>query len=108
MAGGGVFIEDTTLLDLVDEDRTPVSGTDEAEIGKLRKHTARNAADRAEEGKAYGAPRRFGWLGASRVPTGRVNLPSSPQRQCGLVVTFSLVISGVGASTASTRSATRS
>lgn len=68
MVGRGVFIEDGTLLDLVDDDRTLVSGTDEAEIGKLRKRTARNAADRAEEGKAYGAPRRFGWLGASKDP----------------------------------------
>lgn len=68
MVGRGVFIEDANLLDLVDDDRTLVSGTDEAEIGKLRKRTARNAADRAEEGKAYGAPRRFGWLGASKDP----------------------------------------
>ncbi|MFC8825089.1 recombinase family protein [Streptomyces sp. NPDC057137] len=73
IVGEGVFIEDTTLLDLVNDDGTIMSGIEtsglgEAEVGKIRKRTMRNAADRAEEGRTYGAPRRFGWLGASRDP----------------------------------------
>ncbi|MER5614677.1 recombinase family protein [Streptomyces sp. NPDC002215] len=71
--GDGVFIEDKSLLDLVNDDGTIVaglitSGTEEAEVRKIRKRTVRNAADRAEEGKTYGGPRRFGWLGACQDP----------------------------------------
>lgn len=73
VVGGGVFIEDTALLDLVSDDGTIVFGPatsnlGEAEVGRIRKRTVRNAADRAEEGRTYGAPRRFGWLGASKDP----------------------------------------
>ncbi|MEF3112445.1 recombinase family protein [Streptomyces chrestomyceticus] len=73
MVGNGIFIEDKTLLDLVNDDGTIIaglvtSGTGEAEVKKVRKRTVRNAKDRAEEGKSYGAPRRFGWLGASKDP----------------------------------------
>lgn len=73
VVGGGVFIEDTALLDLVNDDGTIVSGREiagmgEAEVKRIRKRTVRNAADRAEEGRTCGAPRRFGWLGASKDP----------------------------------------
>ncbi|MEU3461604.1 recombinase family protein [Streptomyces sp. NPDC006733] len=73
MVGDGVFIEDTTLLDLVHNDGTicsypVIAPADEAEVTNMRKRAARNAADRAKEGKTCGAPRRFGWLGASKDP----------------------------------------
>ncbi|MBT2387465.1 zinc ribbon domain-containing protein [Streptomyces sp. ISL-11] len=73
MVGDGIFIEDKQELDLVNDDGTFIaglvtSGTGEQEVKKIRKRTARNAADRAEEGKVYGGPRRFGWLGASKDP----------------------------------------
>ncbi|AVZ73871.1 hypothetical protein SLUN_18500 [Streptomyces lunaelactis] len=63
MVGDGVFIEDKAILDLVNDD-----GIGEREVKKVGTRTARNAADRAEEGRIYGAPRRFGWLGASKDP----------------------------------------
>ncbi|MFD6192460.1 recombinase family protein [Streptomyces sp. NPDC060275] len=71
--GDGVFIEDKSLLDLVDDDGTVIAGlvtpgTGEAEVGRIRRRTVRNAVDRAEEGKVYGGPRRFGWLGACKEP----------------------------------------
>ncbi|MEU1816450.1 recombinase family protein [Streptomyces roseifaciens] len=73
MVGDGVFIEGNQILDLVNDDGTFIaglvtSGTGEQEVKKIRKRTVRNAADRAEEGKSYGGPRRFGWLGASKDP----------------------------------------
>ncbi|WP_455360608.1 recombinase family protein [Streptomyces sp. SYSU K21746] len=73
MVGGGVFIDDTTFLDLVNDEEAIIAGLGttgigETEVKRLRKRTVRNAADRAEEGKTYGAPRRFGWLGASKDP----------------------------------------
>ncbi|WP_078657958.1 recombinase family protein [Streptomyces rimosus] len=73
MVGDGIFIDDKTSLDLVNDDGTIIaglvtSGTGEAEVKDIRKRTVRNAADRAEEGKVYGGPRRFGWLGASKDP----------------------------------------
>ncbi|MEV6165111.1 recombinase family protein [Streptomyces sp. NPDC052052] len=73
MAGDGVFIENTTFLDLANDNETiasglVTSGTGESEVRKMRKRAERSAADRAVEGKTYGAPRRFGWLGASKNP----------------------------------------
>ncbi|MGB8938873.1 MAG: recombinase family protein [Streptomyces sp.] len=73
LAGDGIFIEDKQLLDLVNDDGNIISGlvtsgTGESEVKKIRKRTARNAIDKAEEGKSYGGPRRFGWLGASKDP----------------------------------------
>ncbi|MER7170897.1 recombinase family protein [Streptomyces mesophilus] len=71
--GGGVFIEDGTRVDLA-EIRAELAGATttlpagDAEVGKMRARTKRSAADRAEEGGAYGSPRRFGWLGASQDP----------------------------------------
>ncbi|MCX5411143.1 recombinase family protein [Streptomyces sp. NBC_00059] len=67
-AGEGVFIEGMSVLDLADDDSKVASDLDVSEIMRMRKRTVRNAADRAEEGRAYGAPRRFGWLGASKDP----------------------------------------
>ncbi|MFJ9829110.1 recombinase family protein [Streptomyces sp. NPDC101160] len=70
MAGDGVFIEGTTLLDLAQ-----LSGpaTEAAEVERVRTRTARSRADRAEEGRIYAGPRRFGWLGASEDPYRRGN-----------------------------------
>ncbi|UKY52047.1 recombinase family protein [Streptomyces inhibens] len=73
MVGDGIFIEGKSCMDLVNDHGTTIaglvtSGTGDAEVKKMRKRTVRNAADRAEEGKVYGGPRRFGWLGASRDP----------------------------------------
>ncbi|MEU9323722.1 recombinase family protein [Streptomyces canus] len=69
--GAGVFIEDKTPLNLVDDDGTIIaglvtSGTGEAEVRKVRSRTRRNAKDRAEEGGVPGGPRRFGWLGSDK------------------------------------------
>ncbi|MFI7093371.1 recombinase family protein [Streptomyces lydicus] len=71
--GDGIFIEGRTVLDLTDGDGTVFAGLVEpgagqAEGTKAHRRTVRSAADRAEEGKVYGGPRRFGWLGASRDP----------------------------------------
>ncbi|MEU9865981.1 recombinase family protein [Streptomyces sp. NPDC047971] len=73
MAGDGVFIEGDAFVDLSEAVATVVAAADtagagDAEMDKLRKRTMRNASDRAEEGKVYGGPRRFGWLGASKDP----------------------------------------
>ncbi|MET9515288.1 recombinase family protein [Streptomyces sp. NPDC002994] len=72
MIGNGIFIDGKAPLNLVDDGTAIVglvsSGAEEAEVKKVRERTARNAADRAEEGRSYGAPRRFGWLGASKDP----------------------------------------
>ncbi|MFJ6105544.1 recombinase family protein [Streptomyces sp. NPDC092359] len=75
MNGTGVYIEEQSKLDLVNDDGAIIaalatSGSSEAEVKKIRKRTTRNARDRAEEGKLYGGPRRFGWLGANKE-TGR-------------------------------------
>lgn len=69
--GTGIFIEDKTYLNLVDDDGTIIaglvtSGTGEAEVRKIRRRTTRNAKDRAEEGGIPGGPRRFGWLGLDK------------------------------------------
>lgn len=71
MNGTGIFIEDKTPLNLVDDDGTVIaslvtSGTSEAEVRMVRKRTRRNAKDRAEEGGVPGGPRRFGWLGVDK------------------------------------------
>lgn len=75
MNGTGIHIEEQSKLDLVNDDGTIIaalaaSGSSEAEVKRIRKRTTRNARDRAEEGKLYGGPRRFGWLGADKE-TGR-------------------------------------
>lgn len=72
-AGGGVFIEGENIVDLVNDEGKALSELvesfpGESEIEKQRRRTTRNAADRAEEGRVYGGPRRFGWMGASRDP----------------------------------------
>ncbi|GLF99784.1 recombinase family protein [Streptomyces yaizuensis] len=71
MNGTGIYIEEQSRLDLVNDDGAIIaalatSGSSEAEVKKIRKRTTRNARDRAEEGKLYGGPRRFGWLGADK------------------------------------------
>lgn len=73
LAGGGIFIEDTQVLDLANNNGASISSfenpeTEETEVKKIRSRTARNAADRAEEGRVFGGPRRFGWLSTSKEP----------------------------------------
>ncbi|MCX2184332.1 recombinase family protein [Streptomyces sp. SKN60] len=65
MAGDGVFVEGATMLD-----HLPVGGPTPgpAEVDRVRTRTARSRADRAEEGRVFAGPRRFGWLGASAEP----------------------------------------
>ncbi|MFG2329781.1 recombinase family protein [Streptomyces sp. NPDC048604] len=53
------------MLDLAHDDGLALAV---AEVGRARSRAARSRADRAEEGRVYGGPRRFGWLGASRDP----------------------------------------
>ncbi|MEV0451649.1 recombinase family protein [Streptomyces sp. NPDC050600] len=65
LAGGAVFIEGGNVLDLT-EDGGPVPGTSEGD--RVRARAAKSRADRAEEGRVYAGPRRFGWLGASATP----------------------------------------
>ncbi|MFJ9853694.1 recombinase family protein [Streptomyces sp. NPDC101150] len=73
MIGDGVFIEGKTALDLVNDGgvitaRLVTAGHCEAEAEKVSRRAIRSAGDRAEEGKIYGSPRRFGWLGSSQAP----------------------------------------
>ncbi|WOX23515.1 recombinase family protein [Streptomyces solicathayae] len=65
MAGDGVFIEGSSVLDLACDDGL---GLGLAEVDRVRTRTARSRADRAEEGRVFAGPRRFGWLGAARNP----------------------------------------
>ncbi|MGW2200457.1 recombinase family protein [Streptomyces sp. NPDC001774] len=65
MVGDGVFIEGATVVDLTQDDGPTLST---AELDRVRTRTARSRADRAEEGRVYAGPRRFGWLGASQTP----------------------------------------
>ncbi|MFE9768942.1 recombinase family protein [Streptomyces sp. NPDC005808] len=90
MVGNGVFIEDKIALDLVNDDGAiisglVISGTGEAEVERTQKRTRRNAKDRAEEGKVYGGPRRFGWLGASKDPYRLGNDKKNPEEWPHLV-----------------------
>ncbi|MFF3687831.1 recombinase family protein [Streptomyces sp. NPDC002187] len=73
MNADGVFIAGDVRLGTVDGDGAtltgvPAPGAMESEVASTRIRAKRSAADRAEEGKTCGAPRRFGWLGASRDP----------------------------------------
>ncbi|MCX5392134.1 recombinase family protein [Streptomyces sp. NBC_00094] len=65
MAGDGVFVAGCAVLDLAEGERP---GSELAEVERARTRTARSRADRAEEGRLYAGPRRFGWLGASSEP----------------------------------------
>lgn len=67
---GGVFIDGTTRKNLYDSGEHIVglvnSGVGEGEVKNVRQRAKRHARNNAIDGKNYGAPRRFGWLGAER------------------------------------------
>ncbi|MDT9693264.1 recombinase family protein [Streptomyces sp. P9(2023)] len=78
MAGDGVFIEGQDSVDLVNDEESALVelvslAPGESEANRQRRRTTRSAADRAEEGRVYGGPRRFGWMGASKQPYRLVN-----------------------------------
>ncbi|WP_406861798.1 recombinase family protein [Streptomyces sp. HUAS MG47] len=64
-AGDGFFIEGETVLDIARDDGLTLGME---EVDRVRTRTARSRADRAEEGRVFAGPRRFGWLGASHDP----------------------------------------
>ncbi|MEU3880092.1 recombinase family protein [Streptomyces californicus] len=83
LGGEGIFIEEKRRLDFVNDDGDIISGlvtsgTGESEVRDTRNRTRRNAVDRAKEGKRYGAPRRFGWHGASKAPYRETNEKINP------------------------------
>ncbi|MFF9016522.1 recombinase family protein [Streptomyces sp. NPDC014870] len=91
MAGDGVFIEGATVLDITGE-VGPSLGAEE--VDRVRTRTARSRADRAEEGRVYAGPRRFGWLGASRNPLRIGNKHRNDEEWPHLVVMIKARVAG--------------